>query len=105
MANPNRDADAALVQPRCLSAAGKFTRVGRGERSLSPRMEALYSPRVLMSLPSVVIRRCRLNVRVDQTQSGVGQFAGGAMLGPIAVVVGRSAASAIATPSALARQA
>ena len=100
--------DGKAVQPRCLSAAGKFTRVGRGERSLSPRMGSLYSPRVLMSLPSVsdsVIRRCRINVRVEQTQSGVGQFAGGAMLGPIAVVVGRSAASAIATPSALARQA
>ena len=48
---PHRDADAAIVQPRCLPAAGKFTRVGRRERSLSSRMGSLYSSRFLMNMP------------------------------------------------------
>src|SRR5262245_54590151 len=50
VANPRRDADATVVQPRCLPAAGKFTRLGRRERSVSSRMGSLYSPRLLMKM-------------------------------------------------------
>ena len=37
--------DAAVMHTRCLPTAGKSTRLGRRERSLSSRMEALYSSR------------------------------------------------------------
>jgi hypothetical protein len=45
MANPHRDADAAVVQPRCVPAAGKSTRAGRRERDLSSRLGSLHSSR------------------------------------------------------------
>ncbi len=50
MANPHRDADAAVMHARSLPAAGKFTRVGRRERSLSSRLGSLYSSRLLMTI-------------------------------------------------------
>src|SRR5262249_17779857 len=49
MAHPLRDADAALMHARRLPAAGKFTRVGRRERSLPARMGSRYSARLLMT--------------------------------------------------------
>src|SRR2546425_446298 len=49
MAHPHRDADAAVVHARCLPAAGKLTRVGRREQSLSARMGSRYAARLLMT--------------------------------------------------------
>ena len=50
MADSHRDADAALLHARRLPAAGKFTRVGRRERSLSSRMGSLYSARLRVTM-------------------------------------------------------
>src|SRR5215471_823935 len=51
MANPHRDADAAVVQSQCVPAAGKSTRAGRRERDLSSRLGSLYSSRFVMNQP------------------------------------------------------
>ena len=48
MANPGRDADAAIVHAPYLPAAGKFPRLGGRERSVSSRLGPLYSPRFPM---------------------------------------------------------
>ena len=50
MANPHRDADAAVVHEQCIPAAGKFTRLGRCGRSLSSRMGSLDSSRFHMTI-------------------------------------------------------
>src|SRR5262245_54947120 len=49
MAHPLRDPAAAVVQPRCLLAAGKPARVGRRHRSLPSPMGSRYSARLLMT--------------------------------------------------------
>ena len=48
MANPGRDADAAVIHGQCLPATGKFARLGGRERSVSSRLGSLYSSRFLM---------------------------------------------------------
>ena len=48
MANPHRDADAAVIHAQCLPAAGKFARLGGREGSLSSRLGSLHSSRFLM---------------------------------------------------------
>src|SRR5262249_52710865 len=53
MANPHRDADAALVHARCLPAAGKLARMGGRERSLSPRLGLRYCARVPLTVNSL----------------------------------------------------
>src|SRR5262249_37995802 len=48
MANPGRDADAAVIHGQRLSASGKFERLGGRERSVSSRLGSFYSSRFLM---------------------------------------------------------
>ena len=48
MANPGRDADAAVIHGQCLLAAGKFARLRGSERTVSSRLESLYSSRFFM---------------------------------------------------------
>ena len=48
MANPGRDAAAAVIHGQCLPAAGKFARLRGRERSVSSRLGSLYSSRFLM---------------------------------------------------------
>src|SRR3989442_4819280 len=64
MANRHRDADAAIMHAQCLPAAGKFTRLGRRERSLSSRMGSLYSSRFHMTI------RVGLFAAVHESASG-----------------------------------
>src|SRR5215471_2580936 len=48
MANPGRDADAAVIHGQRLSASGKFERLGGRERSVSSRLGSFYSSRFLI---------------------------------------------------------
>jgi hypothetical protein len=49
MENWGRDAHAAVIHGQCLPAAGKFARLGRGERSVSSRMGTFYCSRFFMN--------------------------------------------------------
>src|SRR4029077_5235670 len=53
MANPHRDADAALMHARCLSAAGKPARLGGGNGSLSSRLGPRDCARVPLTVNSL----------------------------------------------------
>jgi hypothetical protein len=51
MANPHRDADAAVVQPRCVPAAGKIYARGKARTDLSSRLGSLQSSRFVTNQP------------------------------------------------------